>query len=469
MKRTLLALVLLIAAGSLYAEITVGSLIDVAIIPFQLILNDDTKPLYPGGPEQQAVIMGAGAGRNASSQGARARIDVRASYEDTIGMRMRLQARTDGVSIEDYLEAWWKPLPWLRIDGGRFLDDRLRGKINDLDERMNAYTVRMYDADSIFTRFRTHWTGQAGVMMSFTPPVMGMENFWFAAMLYDLNPLSAASATGVLYDAHPDYINNNADAWKRIQVAAAYTIPDVGLIRVQYFGVKPGVTLTTVSDEWVDDSSTTFYSYYFNTFGVAASRIEAAFAYTGFPGLTVDIGAKLPLPFKNWDNGPTSIFIKEDETLLDPVYRAYKSGFVWQAPYQAAVGVRYQLNNLQIAGRVDTQFLGYMKGYSTEVFLAPQLNCHIWPSWDFSFARLILDFGYEWIGATYDKNKNLVGLGSPVALNGGSRFGTGILMQKTILPNCYVFGGVAFKFAGTVNGVDEKAVLTVPLYAEYAF
>jgi hypothetical protein len=466
----LLITFLLTAAGSLYAEITIGASVDMAIIPYQLILNEDTEPVFFGGPEKEEIIMGAGAGRNLSGQGVRARLDVRASHEDLIGMRARIQARTDGVAIEDYLQAWWKPLPWMRVDAGRFLDDRLRGKLNDLDERMNAYTVRMYDADAIFTRFRTHWKGQAGIMLGVTPP--GLENLWVGALLYDLSPFTAASMPGTTHDAAPDLITTNDEAWHRVQIAAAYTIPNIGLVRLQYFGAKPFVDIEILTDEVINNTTTTLASYSVPLFKITAPRIEAAFAYTGIPGLTVDIGGKLPLPFDKWETSPPDIFEKEDETLLDPIYRTYREGLVWQAPYQASLGVKYRpsfLEPLEFAGRIDSKFLGYMKGYKTEVHFAPEINIHVWPSWDFSFARLILNFGYEWIGATYDNNKILIGEGTPVALNGGNRVGVGISLQKNFLSNCYVKGGVAWKFAGTVNGIQEKAVLTIPLYVEYTF
>jgi len=466
-KKTLITIFLIIAAGNLFAEITIGTSIDMGIIPFQLILNEETDPLYFGGPERESIIMGAGAGRNTSGQGARARIDVRASYEDIVGMRMRLQVRTDGVGVEDYLQAWWKPTPWLQVDGGRFFNDRLRGKLNDLDERMHAYTVRMYDADGIFTRFRTHWAGQAGLMVSFSPPAA--ENLWFGALLYDLVPFTMASAPGTVYDNNPELITQNSDAWHRIQFAAAYTIPDIGLFRVQYFGAKPFVDIDIVSDEIINDTMTHLASYSIPIFTITGPRIEAAFAYTGVPGLTIDIGAKVPLPFKNWEASPSNIFEKEDESLLDPVYRAYKSGLVWQAPFHAALGLQYQIESFEFAGRVDARFGGSMKGHVTEVFFAPEINVHIWPSLDFSFGRVILNLGYEWFGASYDNNGIIIGDGTPAALNGGYRIGMGLSIQKNILTNCFVKGGVAYKFAGTVNSVREKAVLTVPLYAEFSF
>jgi len=451
-------------------EIKFGASVDIAVIPFQLILNNDTDPSFFGGPEKEAMIIGAGAGRNASGQSIRARIEARASYNDMIGLRARIQARPDIVGIEDYLQAWWKPFPWMRLDIGRFFDDRLRGEINDQDERMHAYTVRMYDADGIFTRFRTHWNGQAGIMFSFSLPVH--ENFWFGAMLYDLMPFTSSNLPGNQYDSNPDLVIRNEDAYHRIQAAIAYKIPKVGLIRVQYFGAKPHVGINIITDEIIDDAQTTLASYAIPIFSITAPRIEAAFALSEIPGLLINIGGKVPLPFKNWEEERTNIFDKVDESLLDPIYAAYRSGLVWQAPYHVALGLRFspvKLSSLEIACRADAKFGGSVKGHTTEVYFAPEVNFHFWPSWEFSFARLILNFGYEYIGRTFDNNDRTVGEGTPAAMTGGHRIGIGISLQKNIISNCYIKAGIAYKFAGTVNGTQEKAVLTIPLYAEYSF
>jgi hypothetical protein len=285
---------------------------------------------------------------------------VRGAKDDLFGLRFRIQARADGIGIEDYLQAWWKPVSWLRFDAGRFLDDRLRGKVSD-DEKWNAYTVRMYDGDAIFSRFKTHWTGQAGFMAGVEP----LENLYIGALLYGLSPFTASNSSTVasaLFDAHPDYVTQNKDAWLNIQAAAAYTFERAGLLRVQYFGAKPGVSFNRITDELIDDSNNLIASYDFYTFSITAPRIEAAFAFTGVDNLTVDAGVKIPLPFKDWTMIRSDIFTKEDEDDWDPVYKTYKNGFIWQAPYQISAGAAWTIASLTVAGRIDSKFGGSVKG-----------------------------------------------------------------------------------------------------------
>ena len=474
MKKIIVFLLITFAARNLYAELDIRVSADMSIIPYQLILNEDTNETRSiwSTAEYEEVIMGAGAGRYGSGQGARARLDVRYSHDDTIGLRMRMQARTDGIGIEDYLQVWWTPALRLRVDAGRFFDDQLRGKINDLDERMNANTVRMYDADSIFSRFRTHrYGGQAGLMISSKP----VTNLFAGILLYDLKPFTASSSSlteSAMYDAHPDYVTNNKDTWMNIQAALSYTIPEIGLFRVQYLGTKPTVDIRRISDEVINETNQLFYSYMFDTFSITAPKIEAAFLLSAVPGLILDVGFKIPFQFKDWDRGLSNIFEKEDEALLDVIYKNYKNGFVWQAPFQVSMGIKYNplnIGSLEITGRIDSRFGGFMKGYIDEMYFAPEVNAHIWPSWNFSFARIIFNAGFEYIGATYNKNGQIIGEGTPVALNGGYRFGTGLSIQKDFIGSSFIKGGIAYKFAGTVNGVREKAVLTIPLYIEFNF
>ena len=474
MKKTVIALLIIFAAGSfVHAEVTVGGQVDMAIVPFQFIINDDAKPqtLYFAGEED--YVMGAGAGRFASNQGPRARLDLRGTSEDDeIGMRARIRARTDGIGIEDYLQAWWKPTDWLRIDAGRFFDDRLRGKINDLDERMSGFNVPMYDGDAIFTRFRTHrYGGQAGLMVSvFLDNVISMERdnqISVGALLYDLNPLSYSSA-GTVFDGHPEYVNNNADAYHNIQAAAAWSLKDFMLIRVQYVGAKPQVLVTRVTDE----TPLTPYTYNFSIFSITAPKIEAAAAFTGFPGLVIDVGGKVPLPFKDWTRPTTDIFVKEDESLItDSLYLIYKNNHIWQAPYQVSLGFKINMEdiNFGFGGRVDTKFGGYMKGNKTEMYFGPEINVHVWPSYNLGFAKLIVDFGVEFIGATKNEDGDIIQDGFPLPLNGGTRLGGGISLEKTVSGNCVLKGGVAWKNSGTVNGIKEKMVISVPLFIDWFF
>ncbi|MDR2020990.1 MAG: hypothetical protein LBQ14_09525 [Treponema sp.] len=461
MKRYIGVVFLVLTAGmNVRAQVSAGAMLDMAFVPYQYVLREGAEEA------EEDSVMGAGMGRYGSGQGIRARLDIRAAKDGLFGMRFRIQARADGIGIEDYLQAWWTPLSWLRFDAGRFLDDRLRGKISD-DEKWNAYTVRMYDGDAIFSRFKTHWTGQAGFMASAEP----VKNIYLGALLYGLSPFTASNsstAASALFDAHPDYVTQNEDAWLNIQAAAAYTFEEWGLLRVQYFGAKPGVSFNRVTDELIDDSNNLIASYDFYTFSITAPRIEAAFAFTGLDNLTLDAGVKIPLPFKDWTLIRSDIFTKEDEDDWAPVYKTYKTGFIWQAPYQISAGFRWTLAALTLAGRIDSKFGGSVKGTVQEFHFGPEVNVSLWPSWNLGFMTLGLNFGFEYLWPAVDKNNSPIGKGTPRAMEGGSRIGFGASVQKELFRNCIVRGGAAYKPGGKVNGREEAGVLTIPVYLEFS-
>ena len=475
MKKILIILLIAAAAGSVSAEVTIGAQIDMAVVPFQFIKDDDaaaqneinSATLFMYMPEREETIMGAGIGRFASGQGPRARLDMKAHYEDIIGMRARIQVRTDGIGVEDYLYAYWNPLPGFRINAGRFFDDSLRGKINDMDERMNSYTVRMYDADNIFSRFRTHRNGgQAGFMLSYNYKLNETSELFAGALLYDLMPFTSSPAPGVIFDARPEYVTNDANSYHNIQGTVAYTVKNQFQVRAQYLGAKPQVTINRITDETVLLPAT----YDFTVFSITAPRIEAAFALFTIPGLIIDIGGKVPLPFKDWDRLKSNIFEKENESMLtDLLYRIYKYNYIWQAPYQASIGVKYEQDLFGIGARVDAKFGGSVKGTKTEMHFPFEINAHIWPSVNLGFASLVLNFGLEYIGATLDEEGKIVQEGQLRPLDGGTRIGAGISLQKNILANCIIKGGVAFKYGGIVNGIQEKTVVSIPLFLDWSF
>jgi hypothetical protein len=284
-------------------------------------------------------------------------------------------------------------------------------------------------------------------------------------LLYDLSPLSSGSA-GAVFDGHPDYVTNNADAYHNVQAAVAWTVKDLFQFRAQYLGAKPQVAITRVTDE----PPLAPFTYNFHIFSITAPKIEAAFAFTGVPGLTADVVGKIPLAFKDWTRNQDNIFELEDERLItDSVYKAFKNNHIWQAPYQVSLGANFTAGDFGIGGRADVKFGGYTRSTKAEMYLPTELNIHVWPSYDLGFARIIVDFGFEYIGATFDQDGNIVQDGEPRPLNGGNRIGLGISLEKKFPGNSVIKGGIAWKNGGTVNGVQEKMVISIPLFVDWYF
>jgi len=447
---------MLSAITALHAQITIGLSADMVAIPFQLIQSVEVE--NPDGTvTRHGQLMGAGLGRLDGTAGPRIRLDARAVNEEHgAGLRLRLQAQGHtSVNVENFLQAWWSPLEWLRLDIGRFDDDRLRGRIGHDD--MHSFTVLMYDHDAIFNRIRA----RGGLMLGLSP----VEGLLFTALLNGLNPLSLEGhnydhpvGTGPGYRPQHHRPNfptlsfvpwesrfGNGDMWRNMHVAVGYTIPGIGLVRVQYIGVIPGSPTVDPDADELDILSG----------AIIAPRFEVAFAFTGVEGLVLDLGGKVPLPIGESFPGVTE---------------------TWQAPFRVSLGAQYRIGNLEISGRVDTGFGGerIVSGANDEVLgshsFAPKVNIHLWPSFDFGAFRLILNAGFEMIGettrtATVAENNSV----TTVIGDGGIRYGVGLSMQRGFLGGFRVRGGVAYRFPTEVNGIRERGVFTIPLFLEYSF
>jgi len=446
--KIIFAALALAATTTLYAQVTIGLSADMAAIPFQFIQGVEVE--YPDGTVvRYGPLMGAGLGRLDGTAGPRIRLDARA-VSTGAGLRLRLQAQGHAsVGVENFLQAWWSPLGWLRIDMGRFDDDRLRGRIGHDD--MHSFTVLMQDQDAIFNRVRA----RGGLMFSLSP----VEGLLFTALLNNLSPLvleghnydrPLGTEPGYRPQHHRPYFPTlsfvpwesrfgNGDMWRNVHVAAGYAIPGIGLVRVQYIGVIPGSPAIDPDAGELDILPG----------AIVAPRVEAAFAFTGVEGLVLDLGGKAPLPVRESFPGITE---------------------TWQSPFRASLGARYSIGDLEISGRVDTWFGGERNvsgengGTLGTLSFAPIVNAHLWPSFGFGASRVILNAGFEFIGETtrtVTENTTVVG-------DGGIRFGLGLSMQHGFPGGFRARGGVAYRFPTEVNGIRERGVLTVPLFLEYS-
>jgi len=392
-------------AVALHAQVTIGGSVDMSVIPFQFVegLGDASN------------TMGAGIGGVFHANGPRIRLDARAANADhRIGMRLRIEAVANNIHGnpnyrgENFLQAWWSPLEWLRLDAGRFDDDRLRGRIG-WDE-MGMFTNMMFNQDQIFNRIRV----RQGFMVSATP----VEGLLLAAALRELVNFSTAHAAG---NVGPGTATNtaggvnvvtnrhvNGDAWRNMTFAVGYTIPDIGAIRVQYIGDATGGAAIQENN-----------------------NVELAFALTAIDNLLLDFGAKLH-------------FVR---AMDDP-------------NFAFSLGARFRADALEIIGRVDTQIGRVLTGdvatynptYVNSNNLL-RLNAHIWPSFQLDAARVVLNFGIDFTQM-------------PGEMDNQTDIGVGISLQRNFFGSTRVRGGLAL----AIPMHDHRPmVFTIPLFLEYSF
>jgi hypothetical protein len=166
--------------------------------------------------------------------------------------------------VDENAYGWVKPWNFAKLYFGRFTDSTLRGKYSDNSD-FGVFVLPQNDGDWIFTRFRE----KSGFGLTLTP----FEGFFAGATVSTNIPDYGYKNT----QATEPY--DSIDVYKTVQAAVGYTIPDVGLARVQFIN-KGAAQENDDNQGW-------------------GRRIEAAFAFTGESAFAVDIGGKIPLEEKH--------------------------------------------------------------------------------------------------------------------------------------------------------------------------
>jgi hypothetical protein len=381
---------------------------------------------------------------------------------ETIGVNADVQFDKTGLALGNNGYAYVKPFGFVSMKFGKYVDETLGGKVGDTD--FHNFVLPEKGGDNIFTRFLSseNTSANVGYVTSFAAP----SPYWkpdegqsgdkgFLLLLTPLKGLTlglnlpslgqAVSYTNTTWwgDAQTvvDYV------WGNAQVAAGYEIEGIGLFRAQYVGVKNGIINADEERELTDYVG-----------GAPHSRVEAAFAYTGVGGLTVDLGVKYYIPaggeYETGEDG-------SKEVLSD-----YERGVV------LGLGARYNgggfgAGSYTIEGRVDGAFGGkYKKTPSGEaardVENGINLNAHLSPSYNLGAFTVGGDFGFELQG----DNKT----GGTEDKNGYTRLGAGAWVQKDLGIAKYIKAGVGVAFPYKDNADNEHGiVISVPIIFQYVF
>ncbi|MEM5947356.1 hypothetical protein WKV44_02255 [Spirochaetia bacterium 38H-sp] len=232
-KLTLVLVVLLIAAGMVMADVTVGGW---GRIEFGVTGNNTSgsKPMVVAGPGW------AGGGRVG--------IAINGS-SDNVGFSLNINSNGGSIGIGDNANIWIKFNDIVMLTLGQAQEDSLRGKVGDIYGAMTGG-----DQDSIFMRAYP----KKGAVLKLTP-VSGLT-----AIL----ALDTDNSTTTL-----------EDAFKYIYAGVGYVIDGVGFVRLGY---NPN------DNQWGTAASSPVAD---NTFGY----LNFAFQLTAVEGLNADLGVKYNL------------------------------------------------------------------------------------------------------------------------------------------------------------------------------
>jgi hypothetical protein len=231
--------------------------------------------------------------------------------------------------LENNAKIWVKPFDILKLTYGKFLEDDFRGSFAASDDDIiaagNAFgatTTGAISGDFVFSRFQLK-TG-TGLHLMLTP----------------LEALKIAAAVDIGNGFRGKDRANMSDVYGTIQVAAGYTIPDIGFARVQFISGATEDAMNPLGHTGSSGGKTTVSGFGPNNILKTdrAHRIEGAFRLTAVENLGLDFGFKIPIAFE------------ENNTKI-------------QQDYLIAVFGRYKLSD---ALRLDFQFMTSFAGHFDE-------------------------------------------------------------------------------------------------------
>lgn len=444
-KLVAISIVLVLLAPAVFAEVAVSAGVHGVLVPIEVEAIEDADDQVHAGS-----IVGWGSDRARYAQ-----ITFAGETEDgKAGFKTQLNVNENAtVSLDDWAGLWVKPIDQFRITVGRFQQDDIRGKVGD----HNGWALAALGAngeDNIFSRF----TGDIGALVDIYPvPGLGVH--------FLINGLESTAYAGGA---------NIAQAFRvygRFQLAVSYELEGLGLVRVQYLNADADGFNTR------DDSSGgSPFTLSGNDIVFAASgrRIEAAFAFTGIEGLTIDVGVKVPFRFKAADdNDPFVTGLFGYTPTYGDTFKFYR-----QSPWQASVGVNGAFGSFGIWGRLDTYFLGNARGeadilgvgnyyfqYNEPFVVAFAVE----PSYDLGFGTVGLYFAVE--AASNFKHKTDIPGVLTSTIGGGGKTGFGAWFKVPV-------GGGALKpgIAYRVGSDKEysyygkrNAFFSIPIEFDFSF
>jgi len=272
MRKVLAILVLLIfVTGAAFAQLADGVRMGVwghigwTVLEMQLWKDADSDRSTNDKEEDLRSGLGAYWGNH---HGRPARLQFSGS-NDQVGFSLWLQTDNNTVTTGDFASIWARPFDFLRIEMGRFNENRLRGRIGETNTNsyvlQNQFIASSNDADILFNRFEA----RPGVLVSLFP----MDGLFIGAFVNYPNNVhgNTGGVSGNALIAAPRFAK---DVYNTFHGAVGYTIPDMGLIRIGYLHDRP--------------------SFIYRQVGVMETfnRLEAAFALTAVENLVLDIGLK---------------------------------------------------------------------------------------------------------------------------------------------------------------------------------
>jgi hypothetical protein len=383
--------------------------------------------------------------------GSQPRVDFRVmGFSDNLGFVIHVNSEfLSGTGNGDNgAQIWVKPFgnDMLRmVVANHFMDDTLRGRVSTdtgfenfvLGQSMMNFSEgrEVLNQDVIFNRF----AGGRGSMSAAnaantsTPITPGavLSNVFFLSS----RPVEGLFIGLMLQGIFPE--TELEKTWRFMQLGIGYEIPNIGFARAQYIGGFMGKEYN------IDD----MYEL------TAPAKVEAAFALSAIPNLTLDMGVKLWMPVE-----------RHNDNML-PTRRSYRG-------VDAAIGAAYEFGDINVSFMAQALHIG---AYDINIDNERRnegmhLVFNLIPSYNFDFGTV----GLSLIGQTKLANTDFEG--DTLEATAWTRFGVGCWYSKG-LANGSIKLGVGYApppirtnpLDTKESGFHGRGIITVPIIFEYAF
>jgi hypothetical protein len=414
MKKFILFVAIYLAAtAAAFADLSVRGSITSFWNPYQYVDpgEDNKETLHiaglgrPGGNSMEAVLDFTGQLENRKA-----------------GFRLQLsyQGGTTLASHENIL-AWVRPFEWLRLDVGKMKVDDMYKLPVWFFPTLDSFMLRAGRDKDIFSNYEAN----NSILFRLTPD----KNLFFGAFLYNQALFNVGENAAVTQLTGSEDVEN---AFKRIQLTAGYTIPDIGFARAQYYGVNPDINTDNLL--------------------ITAPRFEAAFAFTAVPNLIIDLGGKYSLRLEDpmvparrntgTGNGVIPIpALPAAATEPNALTGTVEKPGTFQAPQQLSLGIRYEMKNtgpgtLILQGRGDAKFWGYYQEPDKNITrMGPEIKASLWPSYRIETLTFQVETTMVYAG---DWTKY-----GQTVYKGGFGYSFGAFVQKNFGSGCSLLIGAA--------------------------
>jgi hypothetical protein len=323
--------------------------------------------------------------------------------------------------IGDNAKVWVRPFKPFTLTAGFFKEEDLRGKFgasefnawilpnggkgeDNIFQRFDAFAGAYFKIEPFVTFDNLPLFQGLTVQGAFGSNAPGTPGSNMRAILNLFNNEDNSTLSNKYDESYSDYdgdrVPSALDAYKAIQIAIGWEIPDVGLARAQFIGnnraaLRWGELGSSASVVNVEKQL---------AIGLNTNRdsdvLQMAFLFDRFNGIKADLGITIPLKYtsKSTNLEVYPRVVGTDGRVYEPITNQNKNEYEIQDPFVVALAGSWTpsfLSDLNIVVRADFSFGGKKESSDKTAETGYDLNFWLMPSYTIGVWKAGADIGIE--------------------------------------------------------------------------